>query len=111
MDFVGLVTVGDLAAKPLDLCGVGHVGDMGGEAQALRQPRRFAQTPGFRDPRRREIAHRDVAALGGELAHQLASHAGAAAGDGRDPAGKILHLSASSGLLVPEQKLPAPVFR
>ena len=38
-----------------------------------------------------DVAHRDIAALGHELAHQLAPHARAAAGDDRDPAREILH--------------------
>jgi len=43
MDPIGVVACRDLIAKPLDLRRIGHVGDMRGDAQALRQPRRFTE--------------------------------------------------------------------
>ena len=48
MDLVGVLLVGDLVAKPLHLGLVGDIGDVRGDAQALRQPRCFAQPFGFR---------------------------------------------------------------
>src|SRR5260370_33931281 len=93
MDLVGAVTLGDLVAKSLDLRVVGHIGEMGRDAQSLRQPRRLAQPPGFRHPLLGDIAHRDIACLRGQLADELASHARATAADGRDPPREILHRS------------------
>jgi hypothetical protein len=48
MDLVGALMLGDLVAKSLDLRRVGHIGEMGGDAQPLRQPRRLAKPLGFR---------------------------------------------------------------
>ena len=93
MDPVGVLTRRDLVAKPLDLRGVGHIGDMRRDAQALRQPARLAEPLGFRHRRGGEVAHRDVAAFGDQLPNQLPPHPRAAAGDDRDPAREILHLS------------------
>jgi hypothetical protein len=78
-------------AKPFHLGFVGHVCDMGGDPQTLRQPVDFAKLSGFRHCPFGHIAHCDIAALGNELANKLSPHSGTAAGDNRDPAGKILH--------------------
>ena len=91
MDLVGVVAVGDLVAKPLDLRLVRHVGDVRRDAQPLRQSRRLAQPLRFRHARRRNVAHCDVAGLRHQLANQLAPHARAAAGDYGDPPSKIVH--------------------
>ena len=60
-------------------------------AQALRQLLDLAKPFGFRHRIGGNIAHRDIAALGDELARQLAAHARAAPGDDSDLSGKILH--------------------
>ena len=70
---------------------IGDVGDMGGDAQALRQPFDLAKPPGFRHRIGGDIAHRDIAALGDQLAREFAAHARAASGDDGDLSGKILH--------------------
>jgi hypothetical protein len=72
---------------------VGHVGDLPGDAQALRQSRGLAKTPRFRHRRRRDVAHRDIAGLRDQLADEFPSHSRAAAGDDRDPAREILYVS------------------
>src|SRR5580704_13499148 len=64
---------------------------MGGDAQPLRQLFDLTQLLGLGHSIRRDIAHRDVAALGHQLARQFAAHARAAPGDDRDLSGKILH--------------------
>src|SRR5216684_1676983 len=64
---------------------------MGGDAQALRHLFQLAKLLGFRHRICRNIAHRDIAALGDELARELAAHARAAPGDNGDLSGKILH--------------------
>src|SRR6516165_885696 len=97
MDPVGGLTVGDLGAEALHLREVGHVGDMRRDAQALRQPRRLAQPHGFRHPLCSEIAHRDIARLGDQLAHQLPPHPRTAAGDNRDPTRELLHVCSLPG--------------
>ncbi len=48
----------------------------------------------------RDIAHRDIAGFGDQLAGQLAAHARAAAGDDRDPTGEVSHLSCPSGCVL-----------
>ena len=58
---VGVVAIRHLISEPLHLRCVGHVGYMRGEAQALRQSRRFTEPVRLRHPRRRDVAHRDVA--------------------------------------------------
>jgi len=99
MNLIGAETLGDLVAKSLDLRCVGHLGEMRRGAQTLRQPRRLAQPPGFRHPLLGDIAHRDIACLGGQLADELPSHSRAAAGDDRDPAREILHLLPPANLV------------
>ena len=64
---------------------------MRGDAQALRQPFDLAKPLCPRHRIRGDIAHRDVAALGNQLARELAAHARAAAGDDGGLSGKILH--------------------
>jgi hypothetical protein len=64
---------------------------MGGDAQALRQPFHLAEPPGFRHRVGGDVAHRNIAALGGQLARKLAAHACPAAGNDGDLSGKILH--------------------
>jgi hypothetical protein len=97
MDPIGGVTVGDLGAEALHLREVGHLGDMRRDPQALRQPRRLAQPYGFRHPLGSKIAHRDIAGFRYQLAHQLAPHPRAAAGDNRDPAREHLHVCSLPG--------------
>ena len=97
MELVGAVTIGDIVAKSLDLRRLGHIGEMRGDPQALRQPRRLAQPPGFRHPFFRDVAHRNIASVGGQLTDELSPHSRAAAGDDRDPAREILHGSLLCG--------------
>src|SRR5262249_36038819 len=91
MDPVGVLLTGDLIGEALDVLLVGDVGQMGGDAQPLRQPFELAQPLGLGHRGGRHAAHGDVAALGHELARELAAHAGAASGDDRNSAGEILH--------------------
>jgi hypothetical protein len=74
VDFVGLVAVGNLVAKPLDLRPVGDIGDVRREPQPLRQSRRLAQPLRFRQADRRDVAHCDIAGFRHQLAGQLAAH-------------------------------------
>jgi hypothetical protein len=92
VDLVGLVTVGNLAAKPLDLRPVGDIDDVRRDAQPLRQSRRHAQPLRFRQAGRRDVAHRDIAGFRDQLADQLAAHAAAAAGDYRGPPRELGHV-------------------
>src|SRR5215467_10386534 len=92
VDLVGLVTVGNLVAKPLDLRLVSDIDDVRRDAQALRQSRRHAQPLRFRQAGRRDVAHRDIAGFRHQLADQLAAHAAAAAGDYRGPPREFGHL-------------------
>src|SRR5271167_5119017 len=55
---VGLVTVGNLIAKPIDLRPVGDIGDVRRDTQPLRQSRGLAEPLRFRQARRRDVAHR-----------------------------------------------------
>src|SRR5207244_8290105 len=55
VDLVGLVTVGNLVAKPLDLRPVGDIDDVRRDAQPLRQSRRLAQPLRFRQADRRDV--------------------------------------------------------
>jgi hypothetical protein len=64
---------------------------MRGDAQALRQPLGLAQLPGLGHRLGGNVAHRDIAALGNELARQLPAHARAASGDHGKLSGEILH--------------------
>ena len=81
----------ELVAETRELILDRDVGDMGGDAQPLRQLLDFAEPLGFRHRLGRDVAHRDVAAFGDELARELAAHARAASGDDGDFSGKILH--------------------
>src|SRR6516162_9278646 len=92
VDLVGLVTVGNLVAKALDLRPVGDIDDVRGDAQALRQSRRLAQPLRFRQAGRRDVAHRDIAGFRDQQADQLAAHAAAAAGDYRGPPREFGHV-------------------
>jgi len=92
VDVVGLVTVGNLVAKPLDLRPVGDIDDVRRDAQPLRQSRRLAQPLRFRHAGRRDVAHRDIAGFRHQLANQLAAHAAAAAGDYRGPPSEFGHV-------------------
>jgi hypothetical protein len=40
-----------------------------------------------------DVAHRDIAALGDELTHELAAHPRAATSHDRDPASEIFHVA------------------
>ena len=92
MDLVGLVTIGNLVAKPLDLRAVGDIDDVRRDAQPLRQSRRRAQALRFRQAGRRDVAHRDIAGFRHQLTDQLAAHAAAAAGDYRGPPSEFGHV-------------------
>ena len=87
---VGGVLACHLVAEAQDLRFIGDIGDVGGNACALpllsTEPLRLGH--GLRG----DIAHGDIAALGNQLARQFAAHAGAATGNDRKPAGKILHV-------------------
>jgi hypothetical protein len=97
MDLVGVLTLCDFMAKPLHLRFVGHIGDMRRDAQALRQPLRLAEPPRFSHRVRKDIAHRDIAAFGDQLANELSAHTRAAASHDCDPACEILHTRTSLG--------------
>jgi len=92
VDLVGLVTAGNLVAKPLDLRPVGDIDDVCRDAQPLRQPRRLAQPLRFRQAGRRDVARCDIAGFRHQLADELAAHAAAAAGDYRDPSSEFGHV-------------------
>ena len=64
MDLVGRLLLGQFIAKTYELVLDRDIGDMGGDAQALRQLFDFAQPLGLRHRLGRYVAHRDVAALG-----------------------------------------------
>jgi hypothetical protein len=91
MDPVGGLLLDQFIAEAQQLVLHGNVGDVGGDAQALRQLFHLAQPLGFRHRARRYIAHRDIAALGDQLAREFAAHARAAPGDDSDLSGKIFH--------------------
>jgi hypothetical protein len=57
----------------------------------LRQPVGLAEPLRFRHRVGKDIARRDIAALGDQLANELSPHPGAATGDDRDPSFEILH--------------------
>jgi hypothetical protein len=83
----------NLIAEPLHLRFVGDIGDVRGDAQALRQPRRLAELLRFCHRVRKDVAHHDAAAFGNQLANELPAHPGAAARDDCDPACEVLHAS------------------
>src|SRR5581483_2340893 len=91
MDLVRLLLLGELIAKTLEMILDRDVGDMRRHAQALRQLLHLAQPPGLGHRGFRDVAHRDVAALGHELPRELPSHARAATGDNSDLSSKFLH--------------------
>ncbi len=93
MDLLGIVALADFIAKPLHLRLIGHIGDVRGNPQALRQPRGFAKLPGFLHRRPKDIAHRDIAGFGDQLADQLPAHPRTAAGDHRDLPCEISHVA------------------
>jgi hypothetical protein len=64
---------------------------MGGDAQPLWQPLHLAKPLGLRHRVSGDIAHRDIAALGDQLAREFAAHARSASGDDSNLSGKILH--------------------
>jgi hypothetical protein len=91
VDPVGLLLLGELVAESLEMILDRDVGDMGRDALALRQLFELAQLLGLGHRGFRDVAHRDIAALGDELPRELASHSRAAAGDDGDLSCKILH--------------------
>src|ERR1035437_9294975 len=99
MDLVGRLLLDDLIAEALELVLDRDVGDMGGDAQALRQFLDLAKPLGLRHRISGDIAHRDIAALGDQLTRELAPHARAAPGDNGDLSGKILHGGADLSFL------------
>jgi hypothetical protein len=92
VDLVGLVVVGNLVAKPLDLRPVGDIGDVRRDPQPLRQSRRLAQSLRFCQAGRRDVAHCDIAGFRHQLADQLAAHSAATAGDYRGPPCEFGHV-------------------
>ena len=110
VDFVDLVTIGNLVAKPLDLLPVGDISDVRRDAQPLRQSRCLAEPLRFRQAGRRDVAHCDIAGFRHQLADQLAAHAAAAACDYRGPPREFGHVCSSlglSGMRCPDAR-PAP---
>ena len=103
VDLVGVLVARDLGRKALDVVLVGDIAEMGGDAEALRQGIDLAQALGFCHRRGRDVADRDVAAFGHQLAGELAAHARAAARDHGNPAGQILHVVSS---LIEVRKVP-----
>jgi hypothetical protein len=93
MDLVCVLALCDLIAESLHLRFFRDVGDVRGDAQALRQPHRLAEPLRFCHCVRKDVAHRDIAAFRDQLANELSAHTRAAAGDDCDPACKILHTS------------------
>src|SRR5271165_3499945 len=93
MDLVCVLALCHLVVESLHLRFVRDVGDVRGNAQALRQARRLAEPLGFRHRVRKDVTHRDIAAFGDQLADELSAHTRAAAGDDCNPACKILHMS------------------
>src|SRR5271166_2226942 len=93
MDLVCVLALCHLVAESLHLRFVRDVGDVRGDAQALRQARRLAEPLRFRHRVRKDVTHRDIAAFGDQLADELSAHTRAAAGDDCNPACKILHMS------------------
>jgi hypothetical protein len=91
MDLVGRLLLDQFVAKALEMVLDRDVGDVGGDAQPLRQLFRLAQPLGLGHRLHRDVAHRDIAALGHQLARELAAHARAASGDHGKFSGKILH--------------------
>src|SRR5258708_1632198 len=91
MDTVGRVLVCGFVAKAHHVSFAGHVGEMRGDAQALRKPRSLALSSRLRHAVLRDIAHGDVTALGHQQAYQLAPHSRAATGDDSNPAGEFFH--------------------
>ncbi len=83
VDVIGLVLLGDLVPEALQGGLVGDIGDMGGDAHDLGDAVGGGQRDGLGHVRGRDVAHGHVAALGHQLAGELAAHAGAAAGDDR----------------------------
>src|SRR5260370_21736364 len=97
MDLAGVLTLCDFIAKPLHLRFVGDMGDVRGNEQALRQAPRLAEPLRFCHRVRKDIAHRDIAAFGDQLANELSAHTRAAASHDCDPAREILHTRTSLG--------------
>ena len=91
MDLVGCLLLDEFVAKPLEVIFDGDIGDMGGDAQPLRQLFDLAEPFGFRQGGGRNVAHRDIAAFCDKLTGQLPTHTRAAASDDSYLTGKILH--------------------
>ena len=81
----------DVLAEGDQLGLVGHVGDERRHDRALPAPPSSHSAMRVGHVRRRHVAHGDVAALGRELAGQLAPHAGAAARDDGELACEVVH--------------------
>ena len=94
VDVIALVIACDLRGEACDLILLADVGDVAGDPHALRHAVRFAQRDRFGHAVGEQVAHGDAGALGNELAHQLAAHAGATAGDHRQLSAEILHRDA-----------------
>ena len=96
VDLVGRLLRDQFIAKALELILDRDVGDVGGDAQPLRQLFGLAEPLGLRHGVRRYIAHRDIAALGHELAREFAPHPRTASGDDGNLSSKILHRTSFS---------------
>ena len=93
MNTIGVVLGPDLVAELQHLRLVRDVDDMRGDAQALRQALLLAQPLGLRQPAGRDVAGGNAAALGHELAHQLAAHSRAASRNNGQTAQQVFHQS------------------
>ncbi len=91
MDLVCRLLLDQLIAKTLEMSLDRDVSDMRGDAQPLRQFFCLAHALGLGHRLQGNVAHRDVAAFGHELAREFAAHARAASGDHGKLSGKILH--------------------
>src|SRR5215470_7027765 len=91
MDFVGRLLLDQLVAEADVMLFDRDVGDVGGDARALRQLLSLTEPFGLRHGVSRDIAHRDIATLGDQLPRKLATHTRAASGDDGILSGEILH--------------------
>jgi hypothetical protein len=99
MDLVRHLLFGELVAEALEMILDRHVGDMRRDAQALRQLLDLAESLGLSHRGFRDVAHRDIAALGNELPGEFPPHARAATGDDGDLSSKFLHGTSAPPLI------------
>ncbi|MGY4217385.1 hypothetical protein ACVMFB_003884 [Bradyrhizobium sp. USDA 4522] len=99
VDLVGRLLLDQLIAEAFVVILDRDVGNVGRDAQALRQLLDLAEPLGLGHRLGRDVAHRDIAALGNELPCQLAPHARAATGDDGNLSGEILHVRSVPSLI------------